>query len=84
MADVPTNYAGAGSATLSTVQQAAFGMGPMALGSLFTQMLQQGDYRQAVLATLVAEWLLMLILLLRTLWSKRTFVASCPVTSTLK
>lgn len=84
MADVPTNYAGAGSATLSTVQQAAFGMGPMALGSLFTQLLQQGDYRHAVLATLVAEWLLMLILLLRTLWSKRTFVASCTVTATLK
>lgn len=84
MADVPTHYAGAGSATLSTVQQAAFGMGPMALGSLFTQMLQQGDYQQAVLATLAAEWLLMFILVLRTLGSKRTFVASCQLTGKLK
>lgn len=73
MADVPKNYAGAGSAMLSTVQQAAFGMGPMALGSLFTQTLQHGDYRQAVGATLVAEWLLMLALVARTLMSKRTF-----------
>lgn len=84
MADVPKVYAGAGSATLSTVQQAAFGMGPMALGSLFTQMLQQGDYRHGILVTLIVEWLLMLILVLRTLMSKRTFIPPCQITPTIK
>ena len=81
MADVPRDYAGAGSATLSTVQQAAFGMGPMVLGSVFTQMLLQGDYRHAVLATLAAEWLLMLALVAHTLWSRRIFAVPCRQTT---
>lgn len=81
MADVPRDYAGAGSATLSTVQQAVFGMGPMVLGSVFTQMLLQGDYRHAVLATLAAEWLLMLALVAHTLWSRRIFAVPCRQTT---
>ena len=81
MADVPRDYAGAGSATLSTVQQAVFGMGPMVLGSVFTQMLLQGDYRHAVLATPAAEWLLMLALVAHTLWSRRIFAVPCRQTT---
>lgn len=72
LAEVPKDHAGAGSAMLSTVQQAAFGLGPMVLGTVFSQVLQiHADYQHAVLAALAAEWLIMLLLVLRALMSRR-------------
>lgn len=72
LAQVPKDHAGSGSAMLSTVQQAAFGLGPMVLGTVFSQVLQpHGNYQHAVLAALVAEWLIMLALVVRALMSRR-------------
>ncbi|MEN5015422.1 MFS transporter [Erwinia sp. Eh17-17] len=72
LAEVPKDHAGSGSAMLSTVQQAAFGLGPMVLGTVFSQVLQtHGSYRYAVLAALAAEWLIMLVLVVRALISRR-------------
>lgn len=72
LAEVPKDHAGSGSAMLSTVQQAAFGLGPMVLGTVFSQVLQpHGNYQHAVLAALGAEWLIMLALVVRALMSRR-------------
>jgi predicted MFS family arabinose efflux permease len=63
LSDVPAEQAGAGSAMLTTVQQASFGLGSALLGGVFAQTLQpQGDHRHAALSTLAVEWGLMLIL----------------------
>ncbi|VTT29024.1 MFS transporter [Klebsiella pneumoniae] len=70
LAEVPKDHAGSGSAMLSTVQQAALGLGPMVLGTVFSQVLQpHGNYQHAVLAALGAEWLIMLALVVRALMS---------------
>lgn len=72
LAEVSKDHAGAGSAMLSTVQQAAFGLGPMLLGTVFSQALHiKGNYQHAVLTALAAEWLIMLLLVVRTLMSRR-------------
>ncbi|MBP2171489.1 MFS family permease [Erwinia toletana] len=72
LAEVPKNQAGAGSAMLSTVQQAAFGLGPMLLGSIFSQVLQhQASYQHAVIAALTAEWLIMLVLVAYAVLTRR-------------
>lgn len=72
LAEVPKDHAGAGSAMLSTVQQAAFGLGPMVLGTVFSQvLLPHGNYQHAVLAALAAEWLIMLALVVRAVLSRR-------------
>jgi len=76
LSDVPKDHAGAGSALLSTVQQAAFGLGPMLLGSVYSQVLQQhGSYKTAVLAALIAEWILMLVLVVRAVMSRHQIPA---------
>ncbi|SDC03090.1 Predicted arabinose efflux permease, MFS family [Cupriavidus sp. YR651] len=71
LADIPADQAGAGSATLATVQQAAFGLGSALLGSVFAQSLHQSAhlptelvarYLDATLASLGAELCLMAIL----------------------
>ena len=63
LSDVPQQQAGAGAAMLSTVQQAAFGLGAALIGAVFAQVLHGGgDYRQAVLAALGSELVLMLML----------------------
>ncbi len=69
LSDVPTEYAGSGSAILTTVQQTALGLGPILLGTLLVQMLhlEPGNYLKAVLVAMVAEFFLMLVLLGRTL-----------------
>jgi predicted MFS family arabinose efflux permease len=62
--DVPSDQAGAGSAMLSTVQQASFGLGSALLGAVFAQTLRHsGHYLDAVLAGLTGEFGLMSILL---------------------
>ncbi|KGT88837.1 MFS transporter [Erwinia typographi] len=72
LADVPKDHAGAGSAMLSTVQQAAFGLGPMLLGTVYSQVLQKhGSHQDAVLITLAAEFILMLLLVVRAVLSRR-------------
>ncbi|MDW8846186.1 MFS transporter [Erwinia sp. MMLR14_017] len=72
LSDVPKDHAGAGSAMLSTVQQAAFGLGPMLLGSVYSQVLQQhGSYKEAILITLAAEWMLMLLLVVRSVMTRK-------------
>ena len=63
LSDVSTDQAGAGSSMLSTVQQAAFGLGSALLGAVFAQTLQlYGNYLDAALAALLAEFFLMLVL----------------------
>jgi MFS family permease len=64
LSDVPMEQAGAGSAMLSTLQQASFGLGSALLGSVFSQVLHYcGLYRNALLSGLASELCLMLILL---------------------
>jgi MFS family permease len=64
LSDVPVTQAGAGGAMLTTVQQAALGLGPALLGAVFAHRLHAtgGDYLQAVLTALVAELCLMAVL----------------------
>ena len=65
LADVPHMQAGAGSAVLTTVQQASFGLGSALLGAIFAQTLHfSGNYIDAALAGLGGEFCLMLILLI--------------------
>jgi MFS family permease len=64
LSDVPADQAGAGSAMLSTVQQASFGLGSALLGVVFAQTLRHyGQYLDAALAGLAAEFCLMSVLL---------------------
>ncbi|MFZ6754610.1 MFS transporter [Undibacterium sp. Dicai25W] len=64
LADVPNAHAGAGSAVLTTVQQASFGLGSALLGAVFAQTLHfSANYLDAALAGLSGEFCLMLILL---------------------
>lgn len=64
LSDVPVTRAGAGGAMLTTVQQAALGLGPALLGAVFAHRLHTtgGDYLQAVLTALAAELCLMAVL----------------------
>ncbi|WP_114815385.1 MFS transporter [Paraburkholderia kururiensis] len=63
LTDVPHEQAGAGSAMLATVQQASFGLGSASLGAVFAQTLHHsGLYLDAVTASLVAEFCVMLVL----------------------
>jgi MFS family permease len=64
LAEVPTAQAGAGSAMLSTVQQASFGLGPALFGAVLTQSLRRtgGDYLDSASAVLAVEACLMLLL----------------------
>ncbi|MFS2225803.1 MFS transporter [Pantoea sp. B65] len=72
LAEVPKCQAGSGSAMLSTVQQAALGLGPMLSGSIFSQvLLHKANYQQAIIAALLAEWLIMLLLVVRALLVRR-------------
>ncbi|MCG8707921.1 MFS transporter [Brenneria sp. 4F2] len=70
LSDVPLAHAGSGSALLSTVQQAAFGIGPIILGSVLVQMLRVagGDYATALIVTLGVEWGMMLVLAAGACW----------------
>lgn len=67
LAQVPAPQAGSGSAMLTTVQQAAFGLGAALLGTAFTEALAHTqDYRLAVSAALATELFLMTLLVLDT------------------
>lgn len=64
MRDISACDAGAGSAILSTLQQATLGLGPAILGSLFLTLAQRsgGNYPQALIDFLAVEVVMMLIL----------------------
>jgi len=68
LSEVPHAQAGAGSATLSTVQQAAFGLGPAVYGAVLTHSLQTGtglgNYLPASVSVLQAEFGVMAVLAL--------------------
>jgi len=60
LADIPADQAGAGSAALTTVQQASLGLGSALLGTVFAQRLHHGaTYLDATLASFAAELCLM-------------------------
>ncbi|KDF17780.1 MFS transporter [Klebsiella aerogenes] len=63
MRDIRACDAGAGSAILSTLQQATLGLGPAILGSLFLTLAQRGggDYTQALIVFLLVEVAMMLL-----------------------
>ncbi|ARP93857.1 MFS transporter [Bordetella genomosp. 13] len=64
LSEVPREQAGAGSATLSTVQQASLGLGPALAGAVLTHFLGRTDrdYLSAATAVLVGEIGLVLVL----------------------
>lgn len=69
MRDIQPDDAGAASAILSTLQQAALGLGPAIFGAILLHGLQHyyGDYAQAINLFLAVETGLMVILALATL-----------------
>ncbi|HGN8721547.1 TPA: MFS transporter [Enterobacter bugandensis] len=69
MRDIQPDDAGAASAILSTLQQAALGLGPAIFGAILLHGLQNyhGDYAQAITLFLAVETGLMVILALATL-----------------
>ena len=73
MRDISASDAGAGSAILSTLQQATLGLGPAILGSLFLTLAQRsgGDYPRALIDFLAVEVVMMLVLGAIALWLRR-------------
>ncbi|TFB26062.1 MFS transporter [Lelliottia nimipressuralis] len=69
MRDIQPDDAGAASAILSTLQQAALGLGPAIFGAILLHALQHhhGDYTQAVNTFLMVETAMMVVLALATL-----------------
>jgi len=69
MRDIQPDDAGAASAILSTLQQAALGLGPAIVGAILLHGLQNhhGDYTQAVNVFLMVETAMMVVLALATL-----------------
>ncbi len=70
LSQVPTEHAGAGSAMLSTILQAAMGLGPAALGAIYAHAYGGGSLA-AMQAALHSEWLAMLLLVLCALFYLR-------------
>ncbi|HHT0092472.1 TPA: MFS transporter [Raoultella planticola] len=69
MRDISASDAGAGSAILSTLQQATLGLGPAILGSLFLTLARGGGtYPQALIDFLAVEGAMMLLLGAIALW----------------
>ncbi|MGS2874152.1 MFS transporter [Enterobacter huaxiensis] len=69
MRDIKPDDAGAASAILSTLQQAALGLGPAIFGAILLHALQNhhGDYTQAINVFLMVETAMMVVLALATL-----------------
>ncbi|MEX3018967.1 MFS transporter [Kluyvera sp. STS39-E] len=64
MRDITANDAGAGSALLSTIQQATMGLGPAVFGSLLLALVRNhhGSYPQAMIGFLGVEAVMMMLL----------------------
>ncbi|MDU4436848.1 MAG: MFS transporter, partial [Pluralibacter gergoviae] len=78
MKDISACDAGAGSAILSTLQQATLGLGPAVLGSLYLAIARQGNghYPQAMAGFLGVEVVMMVILaIVAVLYRQRLFIA---------
>ncbi|WP_320738517.1 MFS transporter [Enterobacter roggenkampii] len=77
MRDIQPDDAGAASAILSTLQQAALGLGPAIFGAILLHALQNhhGDYTQAVNVFLMVETAMMVVLALATLRIRHSL---CP------
>lgn len=73
MRDIATADAGAGSAILSTLQQATLGLGPALAGVLYQHLHHStnGSYADAMIGFLIAEAGVMLLLALLTLIKRR-------------
>ncbi|ANN67533.1 MFS transporter [Bordetella bronchialis] len=76
LSEVPPEHAGAGSATLSTVQQSALGLGPAISGSVLTHFLTEpgGNYLQGASGVLAMEFIVVGLLVLCTFayeWRRR-------------
>jgi MFS family permease len=69
LSEVPSDHAGAGSATLSTVQQSALGLGPAVFGSVLTHFATApgGSYLRGASAVLALEFVVVGLLVLGTL-----------------
>ncbi|SAD44033.1 major facilitator superfamily transporter [Enterobacter hormaechei] len=86
MRDIQPDDAGAASAILSTLQQAALGLGPAIFGAILLHGLQNhhGDYTQAVNVFLMVETAMMGVLALATLRMRHRLclpvVKACPAT----
>ena len=86
MRDIQPDDAGAASAILSTLQQAALGLGPAIFGAILLHGLQNhhGDYTQAVNVFLMVETAMMVVLALVTLRMRHRLclpvVKACPAT----
>jgi hypothetical protein len=80
MRDITTQDAGAGSALLSTLQQATFGLGPAALGSVFLYLVGQshGNYSTALSGFLVTEVVMMLVLAAAAVSARQQLAHRCP------
>ena len=75
LSEIPSEQAGAGSALLSTVQQASFGLGPALFGAVLTQVIRLGGgYLGAEVAALSTQLGMMIVLvgLGLALWWRRS------------
>ncbi|ARP90413.1 MFS transporter [Bordetella genomosp. 9] len=82
LSEVPPDQAGAGSATLSTVQQSALGLGPALSGSVLAHFLHLpgGNYLHAASAVLTMELLVVGALVVSVLaYARRHRVPKAPV-----
>ncbi|MBS1206840.1 MAG: transporter [Proteobacteria bacterium] len=80
MRDITTQDAGAGSALLSTLQQATLGLGPAALGCVFLYLVGQshGNYNTALSGFLVTEVVMMLLLAAAAVSARQQLAHRCP------
>ena len=80
MRDISSQDAGAGSAILSTLQQATLGLGPALLGGLFMHLLSrtQNNYSEALAGILIAEAVIMVVLAVATLGAGKQLASRCP------
>ncbi|TDT58673.1 MFS transporter [Enterobacter sp. AG5470] len=83
MRDLTASDAGAGSALLSTLQQATLGLGPALLGGLFLHLVGQshGNYSTAMSGFLATEVLMMLMLAVAAIGARRQLAPHCPANS---
>ncbi|OZI19187.1 MFS transporter [Bordetella genomosp. 9] len=84
LSEVPPEHAGSGSATLSTVQQSALGLGPAISGSVLTHFLNApgGNYLEGASGVLTMEFVVVGLLVLCTLayeWRRRARLAALAV-----
>lgn len=79
MRDIAARDAGAGSAILSTLQQATLGLGPAVLGGLFLHLLarSQGNYSPALSGFLAVEVVMMLALAATAICGRHHLMSAC-------